>query len=224
MWDSIKRWRRAACQILKWVACASQEVQTLFNYKTCFLEKEWGSQNMPSLHGRSRRGLHPAAQISLTEGNAALSEIGEGKPVASSSPKCRCQVMTPSPRRNIFFGRREQGGNRDSHSLCKGRRTPHSGMCTWPLRLARLFLRGIRPLDTYPSFSYSKGHVIVAHSANVNEFIVLWVLSHPFRERAKTGAVPCTQPWGQGQGRVCRQQRSSRGCEKRLRSARARFY
>lgn len=86
------------------MACASQEVQTLFNYKTCFLEKEWGSQNMPSLHGRSRQGLHPAAQISLTEGNAALSEIGEGKPVASSSPKCRCQVMTPSPRRNIFLG------------------------------------------------------------------------------------------------------------------------
>lgn len=125
-------------------------------------------------------------------------------PTPSSSHKYCCQVMTPS--QSCFLGGENKRATTHTHIWSR----THTQMwnlwvvspaskdvsqlhkCPWRLQRAGAdFSTVIRNVPN-PSCSYSK-----AHLANLNGFIVLWVLSHPLREKEKTGTVPCKQPWGQ---------------------------
>lgn len=99
------------------------------------------------------------------------------------------------------------------HTLEAGIKTHICGMLKGSLLLTKIFLSCIKVLNTYkrlaadfskvmwnvpnPSFQIAKLMWLLPTWQNVNGFIVLWVLSHPLREKVKSGAVPWEQLLGQ---------------------------
>jgi hypothetical protein len=106
--------------------------------------------------------------------------------------------------------RRDQGTSRAPHSQDEVGLTLPRGMLKWLPLPARILLGCIKPLNTYTGLAadppqqcamFQTLHIHIPMCMwsvpiwqKVNGFIVLWVLSHPLREKAETGVVPYKQP------------------------------
>lgn len=142
-----------------------------------------------------------------------------------------------------FLRGREQKGNQNSHSQYRLGRTLRCGMFQRSLSLARMLHSCIKALDThsqragrslfhsnvkcsYPFIFIFQRACDRAHLANVNGFIVFWVVSHPLLRKQGQGLFPTNSLGDRGtkqglhvailmQGPVPTQ----KGCEKKLESA-----